>query len=384
MVSDKRLLLHLSLIENVGPVLVKKILDSIGQHSLQLADLYQVSLSDFEYQFGFTSITSQLLFTGLADKVRLDKELDYIDRFNVDLVAIFEDSYPAYLKEIHAPPPLLYVQGAPLLDNKKRLAVVGARKGDGYGQRVVKTFIPSLVDNGWEIVSGGALGIDAMAHQATLDAGGATTAVIGSGLGYPYPASNKRLFQDIIHKGGSLVSPFPMMFGALPGNFPARNRIISGLSSGCLVVQAAQNSGACITAFHALEQGREVFAVPGSIFDELSMGCHVLITQGATPVMSPEDVLKGLGEHIETKNTGSEKITLKNQGNVLLSNQTLQLSSLDQLSEKIIAHCVNPISIEQLMTITNLSLEVIQEKLFHLQMEGLIQQTFIGLWVISK
>ena len=142
------------------------------------------------------------------------------------------------------------------------IAVVGSRSGTAYGKRAIQALIPPLVAQQWHIVSGGAMGIDAFAHQATLQAGGTTIAVLGSGLLQWYPAEHRRLFTEILEKNGTLLSAFPMNMEPLQGNFPARNRIIAGLSRACVVVQAAQKSGASITAKFALEQGREVFAVP--------------------------------------------------------------------------------------------------------------------------
>ena len=159
----------------------------------------------------------------------------------------------------------------------------------------VTSFIPELVHNGCSIVSGGALGIDGLAHRATLEAQGVTVAVLGSGLLKPYPAAHKTLFKKIIECRGALVSCFPLLTEPKPALFPARNRIIAGLSRGCLVVQAGIPSGALITAQYAVDEGREVFAVPGSLDNPLSVGCHRLISQGATLVTSASDILASFG-----------------------------------------------------------------------------------------
>jgi Predicted Rossmann fold nucleotide-binding protein involved in DNA uptake len=148
-----------------------------------------------------------------------------------------------------------------------------------------------MVENGWVIVSGGAIGADSMAHAKTVACGGRTMAIIGSGLLNPYPSSNEKLFNDILASGGLILSPFGMQTVARPGNFPARNRVIAGLSLGCVVVQAAKKSGASITAQLALDNGREVFAVPGLFHDELSIGCHALIQQGAKIISDAYDIL---------------------------------------------------------------------------------------------
>jgi len=207
----------------------------------------------------------------------------------VGAVFILDKEYPALLKQIHLPPIILYCRGAKLSNNN--FSIVGSRKGSIYAENVCKHIIPKLIDQ-YTIISGGALGVDSMAHKEAIKSGGRTVAVLGSGFLQPYPRENIDLFRAIVDNGGTVISPFNLKMEPLKGNFPARNRIIAGMSVGTLVVQAAVKSGAHITAAFALEQGREVFAVPGSIFEEISLGCHSLIQQGAKLVSCPEDILE--------------------------------------------------------------------------------------------
>ncbi len=228
-------------------------------------------------------------------------EQELLIKHNIRRITASDVEYPSYLKEIHCPPPQLYVQGELLNSYTKLIAVVGSRKADSYGERVIASLVPELVAHGWAIVSGGALGADSFAHKATLQARGRTIVILGSGLLMPYPSSNRKLFSSIVDQGGSLVSSFSLDTPAYPSNFPARNRIISGMSRGVIVAQAAEKSGARITAHLALEQGREVFAIPGPIDHALSIGCNRLIQQGAKLVQTIDDIFTELGEQVQAK-----------------------------------------------------------------------------------
>lgn len=320
----------------------------------------------------FLSISSEqkaeFIVDGLADKLMLARELELIDKNNINWITFLNVTYPALLKGIAVPPAVLYWQGASLQDDTYNIAVIGARAATAYGQQAIQHIVPTLVDCGWTIVSGGAIGADTMAHRTTLDAGGKTIAVLGSGLLMPYPNSNKRLFQEIIECGGSVVSTFPLTMGALPGNFPARNRIISGLSKGCVVIQAAAKSGAIITAMYALEQGRDVFAIPGPFYDPLSAGCHWLLQQGAKLVCKPEDILQEFGRI-------DASILEK-------SPQQVSFKPVKQVVEEnpIIKACREPISLEEISQATGFALSELHLKLFELQIEGKVQQNFAGLW----
>ncbi|MCL4367466.1 DNA-processing protein DprA [Patescibacteria group bacterium] len=215
-----------------------------------------------------------------------------------------ESDYPALLKEIYDPPSVLFYQGCQEILNKKALAIVGTRRVTGYGRLVTEKFGLSLAEAGLVIVSGLARGVDTVAHQSALKAKGLTIAVLGGGLKKIFPPENTTLAREIVEQGGVVLSEFAPDELSLPGNFPARNRVISGLSRAVLVTEAAEDSGSLITAKDALEQGRDVYAVPGPITSDLSKGPLLLIKQGAKLVSEPAEVLEELG--IEVGNTNQE------------------------------------------------------------------------------
>ena len=220
----------------------------------------------------------------------LQGEFEQMAKRQVRVMTFLDDNYPALLSEIVGAPCVLYIKGKIPSERSLSIAVVGSRKASYYGLTHAHKFAAQLSGLGFTIVSGMARGIDAQAHKGALDAGGSTVAVLGCGLAHIYPVENTDLFNRIAGSG-AVISEFPMQTPPLPHNFPRRNRIISGLSLGVIIVEAAQRSGALITAGFALEQGREVFAVPGSIDSLTAQGAHYLIKQGAKLVTCLEDVL---------------------------------------------------------------------------------------------
>ena len=219
---------------------------------------------------------------------------DWLAAGNHHLLTLDHPDYPARLLEIPDPPNLLFVKGNPALLQQASIGVVGSRNATPQGIQTAQDFSSTLAQQGLGIISGLALGIDAAAHQGALNVGGTTIAVIGTGADRIYPAKNQALARHIAEKG-AIVSEFPLGTPALAHHFPRRNRIISGLSSGVLVVEAALESGSLITARVATEQGRDVFAIPGSIHSPVAKGCHQLIKQGAKLVDSAHDILDELG-----------------------------------------------------------------------------------------
>ncbi len=205
-----------------------------------------------------------------------------------------QPNYPALLAQIADPPPLLFVLGDPGILEKPQLAIVGSRHASPPGLDTAKAFSRCLANAGFVITSGLALGIDGAAHQGALDVGGLTVGVVGTGLQKSYPQRHRALAAAMVERGGAVVSEFPLDTAANPGNFPRRNRIISGLSLGVLVVEASPASGSLITARLAAEQGREVFAIPGSIHHPAARGCHQLIRDGAQLVETIEHILENL------------------------------------------------------------------------------------------
>ncbi|MDP8289436.1 MAG: DNA-processing protein DprA [Candidatus Susulua stagnicola] len=232
----------------------------------------------------------------------LDRELELIDKEGIDCLDIFDQDYPSLLKEIENPPIVLYLKGNRKILEKFLFAIVGSRKPTSYGISIAGDFSDQLSRKGIVIVSGLARGIDTIAHKKAIK-GGETIAVLGSGLLNIYPRENKDLALEIA-TSGLVISEYPILTSPLSENFPRRNRIVSGISQGVLVVEAASRSGALITAHLACEQNRDVFAIPGNINSALSKGTHILIKEGAKLVDCVDDILEELGlvlnERLET------------------------------------------------------------------------------------
>ena len=230
---------------------------------------------------------------GIADET-VDPALVWLEDNNNHIVTLADSDYPQALLNIPDPPLLLYVKGRLDLLNRPALAVVGSRSATPQGINNAEAFAKSLSDAGLCIISGMAHGIDAAAHRGALRGQGGSIAIVGTGLDIVYPAANRNL-AHMLAQQGTLVSEFPLATPPLAANFPRRNRLISGMSLGCLVVEASLQSGSLITARLALEQGRDVFAIPGSIHAPQSKGCHALLKQGAKLVETAQDILEELG-----------------------------------------------------------------------------------------
>lgn len=284
--SDDESWLALTLAHEVGNRSIRKLLLAFGAPGAILS----ARREDLE----------QIVSARLADKIlegapgeTVQAALVWLEQKDHHLLTLADPDYPAPLLEIADPPVILYLAGRRQLLPAHALAVVGSRNPSPKGLENAEALAKALSDASHTVVSGLAEGIDSAAHRGGLAGEASTIAVVGTGLDRVYPARNRDLAKDIEERG-ALVSEFPLGTRALPGNFPRRNRIISGLSKGCLVVEAAIQSGSLITARCALEQGREVFAVPGSIHSPLAKGCHALIKQGAKLVETATDVLEEL------------------------------------------------------------------------------------------
>jgi DNA processing protein len=221
------------------------------------------------------------------------REIERAEKAGVRILTCADDAYPAALRTIAGPPPVLYVRGALTADDESAVALVGTRHPTAYGRSVASSFARDFAAAGVTTVSGLARGIDTEVHRATLAAGGRTIAVLGNGLNCHYPRENRAL-EDQVAERGALVSEFPMDFPPDKTNFPRRNRIIAGLALATLVVEADVRSGALITAGFALEQGKDVFAVPGSVFSKYSQGPHSLLRQGAAVAASAAEVIEAI------------------------------------------------------------------------------------------
>jgi DNA processing protein len=370
---SRTVILHLSLIENIGPATIQRIIEYCSRN--EHTDIYWLSPLQLIQNFRCSERVAAILFDGLINKTVLEKELEYIEKYQVRWTTLLDAEYPTHLKEIYQPPAVLYWWGADLSITKQSIALVGSRTANQYGSAAIDALVPPLVHAGFATVSGGALGADTMVHKATMRVDGITVVVLGSGLLQPYPHSNKQLFREAA-ASGIVLSIFPLMSQPLPGNFPARNRVISGLSRGCVVVQAAEKSGALITAHYALEQGREVFAVPGIFNDPYSQGCHTLIRQGAQLVTSAGHILQELGYAAHTVEPIPAVVPQKELPEIVqfdIDNH--------QIANALVQACKEPCSFDELITLLpTYDATILQRELFNLSMQGILIQDFMGKW----
>ncbi|MCM8823333.1 MAG: DNA-processing protein DprA [Candidatus Omnitrophica bacterium] len=285
------------LILNRGKVFSLREIEAIGKYFPHPKDILKAKTSDF-LSIGLKNREVEKILE-FRDSQDLGREIKLIEKNGISIVDFFDDDYPPLLREIEHPPLVLYLKGDKKVLKEFCFAIVGTRLPTLYGLAMAEKFSFSLAGLGIVIVSGLAKGIDTAVHKGALR-GGRTIAVLGSGLLNIYPKENKNLAEDIIVKG-AVISEFPLEEPPLKENFPRRNRIISGLSKGVLVVEAALKSGALITARYALEQNREVFAIPGKADSPLSEGTHLLIKEGAKLVDSLKDVLEELDIEWEEK-----------------------------------------------------------------------------------
>jgi DNA processing protein len=286
--SDLKYWIALSLVPDIGPVRAKKLLTVFGTPE----NIFGADLDDLMAVDGI-GINRAKRIREFSSWNHVENMIDVIQEKGIRAVYPGDTSYPGLLWEVDGSPTVLYVKGDVLPDDRFAIAIVGSRKLTHYGASVAETLASDLASTGFTIVSGMARGIDSISHGGALRAGGRTIAVLGSGVDVPYPPENKNLM-DKIAGAGCVISEF------LPGtppdkeNFPRRNRIISGLSLGVIVIEAVSGSGALLTAGYALEQGREVFAVPGNITSANSEGTNELIRNGAVLVRKAEDVIEEL------------------------------------------------------------------------------------------
>ncbi len=286
--EELKAIVAFSLLENMGPVTFKRLLETFGSVS-NIFKAPENKLKKFRgpRAIDYSALKSKRLFE------MAEEEIKKAESEGVEIISQLDERYPVALKEIHDPPILLYVKGHLPLESVPKVAVVGSRIASLYGKRTAESISRGLAEAGVAVVSGMAVGIDSAAHQGALSANGITLAVLGGGLSRLYPHENKKM-ADAIVKKGAVLSEYPMEMPPRPEYFPVRNRIISGLSSAVLVVEAKEKSGALITVDLALEQGRDVFAVPGNVDSARSGGTNSLLKQGAKFAMSAEDILEEL------------------------------------------------------------------------------------------
>lgn len=279
-----RLLLHL--VSGIGPKTTLALLERFGSAER----ITRCTISDLQSVPNIGSKTATQLVEAFRS-IDVEKELSRVTAGQTSIFHHGAEGFPAKLREIPASPMILYVKGRILPEDERAIAIVGSRKCTAYGKRMTERLTRDFVRAGYTIVSGLARGIDGVAHTTALEAGGRTLAVLAGGLSKLYPPEHKQLAEQVIAHG-ALISEMPMDMSPLPDMFPRRNRIISGLSRGVIIVEAAQRSGALVTARHATEQGRDVFAIPGPVDSEASEGPNELIRKGATLVRSAEDVFE--------------------------------------------------------------------------------------------
>jgi DNA processing protein len=285
--------IRLAMVPGVGPKLRRALLDHFGSPRAVL----DAAPSALRAVPGIGPKTS-LAISKARDEIDVAAELEAAAREGVQIITDLSADYPRSLREIHDPPAMLYVRGKILPKDALCVAIVGSRHATNYGLTQAERLAGSLARAGLTIVSGLARGIDAAAHRGALAAGGRTIAVLGSGVMNIYPPEHAALADEVVMQG-AIVSEASLYAAPLSGSFPQRNRIISGMSLGVVIVEAALQSGALITGRHAMEQGREVFAVPGRVDNRMSHGCHRLIRDGAKLVETADDVLEELGPLVE-------------------------------------------------------------------------------------
>ena len=291
--EDLKYWIALSMVDGVGGVAAKKIMDEFDSpEDVFRANKKELGRIKTAVDRGADNIIEAISgFTGWG---LVEEEIKSIEKFGFRILTLDDPTYPESLQNIYNPPPILYVKGDILPQDDVSVAIVGTRIPDRYGRTITEKISGELAARGITIVSGMARGIDSIAQAEALKRGGRTIAVLGSGLDVVYPPENDKLYEEISQRG-AVISEFPLGTGPLGQNFPQRNRVISGLSLGVIVVQASSKSGSLITASFALDQNKEVFAVPGEAGKKLSQGPNWLIKKGAKLVERPEDVLSELG-----------------------------------------------------------------------------------------
>jgi len=364
MVNNLKYWVGLNNFPKFGPIRFKK----IKKFFPDLENAFKASLNELKQ----AGIEEKIAEEFISARISIDPDglMEKLNKQNIKVITIEDKRFPRLLSEIYDPPPMLYCLGELTTADEFALSVVGSRKYSSYGKQVAEQIVKDLSDNNLTIVSGLALGIDALAHETALNSNGRTIAVLGSGLDREniYPSQNRYLADKIIASGGAIISEFPMSAMPLRHHFPQRNRLISGLSLGVLVIEAGIKSGSLITASHALEQNREIFAVPGNIYSPNSAGTNHLIKQGAKLVSSAQDI-------IETLNL--------TQAVSYIENKKIIPDSLEE--EKILAILTRePMHVDDLIRLTKLDTATINGVLVIMEMKGVIKNLGNMKYVLAR
>lgn len=346
----------LNLIKGLGNVVYKNLIEKFSLPEI----VFQAKLSDLLDVDGMRKETAVNITRKRFSRDPSEEIRQVIDE-GIQILTYYDDYYPQSLKMLHDAPMIIYSRGRNIPSNCSFIGIVGSRNATHYGLSAAEKFAQGLSRRGLGIVSGMARGIDSSAHWGCLSAGGFTVAVLGTGIDVIYPPSNEKLFTKIC-ENGSVITEFPLGTRPVPNNFPIRNRIISGLSRGIVVIEATKNSGSLITAALALEQGRDVFAVPGSINSFKSNGCHYLIKQGAGLVENADDVLEGLGLNFP----GAPKEDTHARSSAIIMNDS-EKNIYDVIGEY-------PMHIDQIANRVNFSPHEIAGALTRMELRGIIKQ----------
>lgn len=340
----------LQLIKGIGTAKIQALIAYFGSGKC----VWQASLADLEAS---KCIDRSLCYQFVEQRRLLDVDslAEVWTNKDIKICCQSDELYPEMLRQIFNPPLVLFYRGELTKNDDKRLAIVGARQATAYGKTIAKRLAEELTSAGVEVVSGAARGIDTAAHEGAL-VKGRTIAVLGCGIDVVYPKENKRLLEEIA-QNGVIISEYPPGTTAHPAYFPARNRIISGISRGVVVVEASLKSGSLITAEMALNEGRDVFAVPGSIFSELSAGCHRLLQEGAKLVASSQDLFAEYEWHRS-----------------LLANSVTVLTA-EELAVYKVLNSVLPLSIDEIIIKTKNDVSQIAVVLLQLQLRGLVKES---------
>ncbi|MBI5682864.1 MAG: DNA-protecting protein DprA [Deltaproteobacteria bacterium] len=348
--GDIRFWLGLNNVPNIKKSVYKNLIQNFGS----AYNVFKASVEELSLVTDFKTAQEIKRFNGWE---KIDKEIELLKKHSISVITISDSKYPKNLLSINDPPQYLYVKGIIQEYDRLAIAVVGTRAPSYYGTTVAEKIAQELAQYGVTVVSGLARGIDSAAHRGALSGKGRTIAVLGCGIDIVYPRENKKLFEEIAEKG-AVISEFPIGTPPLPHNFPLRNRIISGLSLGVLVVEASLRSGSLITARLALEYNRDVFCIPGAITSDRSKGTNKLIKDGAKLVESVKDILEDFYEIRENR---------KKEGGNNLSLSKEESKVLDLLDG-------GPIQIDTIIQRTHLSPAEISTLLLEMEIKGLIEQ----------
>jgi DNA processing protein len=349
--DDKRYWIGFNLIKGIGAVRMQALIQHFGD--LEVA--WKAAPTDLVKAGLGAKVIERIVQA--RETVNLEKLWEKIESQGIKVLTWQDESYPGRLKEIDQPPPVLFVRGEYLLDDLFAVAIVGTRRVTAYGRQITEELSSFLATNGITVVSGLARGVDAIAHQSTLKAGGRTIGVLGSGVDKLYPPEHRGLAEQMMERG-AIISDYALGTPPDASNFPPRNRIISGLSLAVVVIEAGETSGALITAEFAAEQGREVFAVPGSILAPQSKGTNKLIQRGALPLLSMNDLMQAL----DLTRMGEQKAARK-----MIPADATEARLMNVLGSE-------PLHVDEIRNQAELPIEKVSATLALMELKGMVRQ----------